>query len=231
MLLNNDDGKPTTRLTIGNVFLSTANSEIENALDKLGVVRRSPIRFECLRDKNGGLTSFKSGRRFVFVDIPTTPLPSYTLLGKGKMFLFHQEQRSTETHRERAEAEIFQHPTQSQHDTDGNAEAEKPEVQDTVSTDNADSQSEVSSQIPVAIKDLIKARSKGSIDGFLSRRARSSSVGRKSPSARSSSRSKRGRTGDNLVQKEKSARLEGEVKSSGVIVDWFTNPENSTPKG
>ena len=235
MLLTNDDGKPTTRLTIGNVFLSTATSEIENALDKIGVVRRSPIRYECLRDKNGGLTSFKSGRRFVFVDIPPTPLPSYTLLGKRKMFMFHQEQtaRGNNPVEVDGSAEAASTPKEAErvplsiirNGKDDITESE--EIVQEADVSNKNDANEVSSQIPVATNE----RPPSNIDEFLSRRARSSSVGRKSSPARSTSRTKRGRTSDSLEQKEKAARIERDRKSMDRIVDWFTNPEDKTPKG
>lgn len=234
-LLTNDKGNPTTRLTIGNVFLSTANSEIENALDKAGVVRRSPLRFECLRDKDGGLTSFKSGRRFVFIDIPPSPLPSYTLLGKRKMFLFHQEQVSRERGRE--EREILEKVSSSP--VDKVREEQIPQTSEgsedtpfdnktpsqTIGGDNVSNKQVISSQSPVQTRVQMTKPAKTSIDVFLSRRARSSSVGRKSPMGRSLSRTKRGRTADQLSQVEKAARLEREENSSAKTVDWFSDPE------
>ncbi|GFR74423.1 hypothetical protein ElyMa_000429700 [Elysia marginata] len=54
---------PTTKLLIGNIPISVAESEIMDALGALGVALRSPIKDEHYRDEMGGLTRFKSGRR------------------------------------------------------------------------------------------------------------------------------------------------------------------------
>ncbi|GFR73985.1 hypothetical protein ElyMa_002151400 [Elysia marginata] len=54
---------PTTKLLIGNIPMSVAESKIMDALGALGVALRSPMKDEHYRDEMGGLTRFKSGRR------------------------------------------------------------------------------------------------------------------------------------------------------------------------
>ena len=90
----NSEGEPMTRLTIGNVPMSVATEEITNALDSLGVKRRSPLCFEMLRNKKKELTSIKSGRRFVYIDLPKKPLEKMTKACPGwRMFLYYREQQ------------------------------------------------------------------------------------------------------------------------------------------
>ena len=101
----------------------------------------------------------------------------------------------------------------------------KMPTQDVEGNENLSDKLKVSSQIPVPTREQSPKPTKASIDEFLSRRARSSSVGRKTPLARSLTRTKRGRTEDSLSQIEKPARLEREGNSSVVEVDWFNNQE------
>ena len=62
--LTHSDG-PTTKLIIGNVPISVANSEIEKGLKGLDVCLSSPFKEETCRDSKGRTTRFKTGRRFV----------------------------------------------------------------------------------------------------------------------------------------------------------------------
>ncbi|GFR80580.1 hypothetical protein ElyMa_004049300 [Elysia marginata] len=84
----------STKLIVGNIPISVSNAEIGDALKDLGVEDRSPIREETYRDKDGGLTRFKTGRRFVYITLPTKPLPKTTKVG-GSFFayLYYREQQ------------------------------------------------------------------------------------------------------------------------------------------
>ena len=53
--LSHSDG-PTTKLIIGNVLISVANSEIEKGLKELDVCLRSPFKEETYRDSEGRTT-------------------------------------------------------------------------------------------------------------------------------------------------------------------------------
>ena len=68
---------PTTKLIIGDVQISVASSEIETALKKQDVGIRSPIKDKTYRNGNGQLTRFKTGGRFVYIDLPVSSLPKY----------------------------------------------------------------------------------------------------------------------------------------------------------
>lgn len=85
---------PTTRVIISDVPLSYSNEEIEEALIKLSCQLMSPIRYECARDDHGKLTRWKTGRRFVFITIPASPLPREVDVGRFKAKLYHREQRA-----------------------------------------------------------------------------------------------------------------------------------------
>ncbi|GFR93061.1 hypothetical protein ElyMa_004369300 [Elysia marginata] len=61
---------PTKKLIIGNIPISVAQSEIMDAFEALRVALRSPMKDEHYRDEMGGLTRFKSGRPFVYLNIP-----------------------------------------------------------------------------------------------------------------------------------------------------------------
>ncbi|GFS15882.1 hypothetical protein ElyMa_004944700 [Elysia marginata] len=77
-LVRGQEGIPTTKLIIGNVPTLVAQSKI---MDALGVVLRSPIKDEHHRDDMGELTRFKTGRRFIYVNMPKTPLPKMMRVG------------------------------------------------------------------------------------------------------------------------------------------------------
>ena len=55
------------KLTIKNVPLSVSNEEIRKMLEENKLTLVSPIRYACIRDNEGQLTSYKNGDRFVYV--------------------------------------------------------------------------------------------------------------------------------------------------------------------
>ena len=87
----------TTKLIIGNVPLSFANSEIEAGIEKLGAKPRSALYMERDRDSSGALTHWLTGRRFIYIEIPKDPLPRRFELGPFKPTLFHYEQKLAQT--------------------------------------------------------------------------------------------------------------------------------------
>ena len=84
---------PVTKVIIGNIPLSVANDEIEKALKGIGVKMRSQLLYENYRDEEGKLTLFKSGRRFLYVDEPSKPLPSEFQVGSWRPSLYHPGQK------------------------------------------------------------------------------------------------------------------------------------------
>jgi hypothetical protein len=55
---------PSTKLWISDVPLSIADEDIESAVEKLGVVARSRLISERVRNRDGKLTRFLTGRRY-----------------------------------------------------------------------------------------------------------------------------------------------------------------------
>jgi hypothetical protein len=106
-LVSSPDGAqreiPATKLIINNVPLSFSDEEILRAIKGLKDVSvRSKIIAERDRDENGKLTRWKTGRRFLYISVPATPLPSSLPVGPFKASLFYKEQ-STATRQAHAE--------------------------------------------------------------------------------------------------------------------------------
>ena len=55
-------------------WISCANEDIESALSRLGVVLRSKLIQETPRNRDGKLTHLLTGRRFVFMNVPSFTL-------------------------------------------------------------------------------------------------------------------------------------------------------------
>lgn len=88
----------SVKIIIGNIPLSASNDDIQAALTKLdGVTLRSRLFFENYRDDEGGLSSFKTGRRFVYANVPPKPLPQKFQVGDWKATLYHWGQRKKTT--------------------------------------------------------------------------------------------------------------------------------------
>lgn len=80
-----------TRLTISDVPISVANMPIESALIKKGLKLRSAIKMEETRDREGNLTGWLSGRRFVYIDLPKTQVERLIEIGPFKAKLYYRE--------------------------------------------------------------------------------------------------------------------------------------------
>ena len=92
-LQDQNSEKPATKLWVGNVPMTVDDNVIETALKKLGCEMRSTVRKELARDKNGKLTKWETGRRFVFITVPTTPLPKMCTMGIFSAELYHREMK------------------------------------------------------------------------------------------------------------------------------------------
>jgi hypothetical protein len=93
---NNGDGHEltTTKVIVSNIPISFSNLEIENALVSLGCKPASKLIEECDRDVNGRLTRWKTGRRFMFVAVPASPLPTQAKIGMFTARIYHREQKN-----------------------------------------------------------------------------------------------------------------------------------------
>ena len=85
---------PTTKLIIGNIPLSFSDDELLQAVKEQGVNIFSKLISERDRDENGKLTHWKTGRRFVYIAVPLTPLPNKVTIGPFSASFYHKEQKT-----------------------------------------------------------------------------------------------------------------------------------------
>ena len=92
---------PSVKIIIGNIPLSVSNDEVVDELKKVeGVHLRSRLLFENYRDDEGGLSSFKTGRRFAYINPPAKPLPHRFQFGTWKATIYHWGQKKKNTEKE-----------------------------------------------------------------------------------------------------------------------------------
>ena len=80
---------PAVKVWISDIPLSVANEDIEGSLIRLGCVIRSSIILEKSRNKDGKLTRFCTGRRFVFISTPSEPLDRTLKVGSFTARIYH----------------------------------------------------------------------------------------------------------------------------------------------
>ena len=83
---------PTTKLTISDIPFDVTDEEICNALSKLGINVTGGLKCEYSLDESGQLTRWKTGRRFGWIPVPSTPLRRNIRIGFYQARLFHKEQ-------------------------------------------------------------------------------------------------------------------------------------------
>ncbi|CAH1229875.1 Hypp260 [Branchiostoma lanceolatum] len=94
-------GATTTRVIVSNVPLSYDNEEISKTLSARGYKMMSRVIDERARNKEGKLTRFLTGRRFMYIEKPSTPLPPKISVGAFVAEFYHREQK--EASRSRAQ--------------------------------------------------------------------------------------------------------------------------------
>ena len=83
----------STRLLISDVPLSFNGKDIETSLIKLGCKMLSHLKYELERDEGGQLTLWKTGRRYVYIAVPASPLQRDVKIGLYNAKLYHREQK------------------------------------------------------------------------------------------------------------------------------------------
>ena len=83
---------PATKLFVSDIPISVDNKDIESALLRIGCVFRSSLFMERIRNKDGKLTRFVTGRRFVFISLPEKPLDRSLKVGGFSAQLYYKEQ-------------------------------------------------------------------------------------------------------------------------------------------
>ena len=89
-----------TKLTVSNFPLSFSDDEILQAISAMGVNLRSRLIHEKDRDSRGRLTHWKTGRRFVYIEVPKDPLPKSLEVGGFRGSLYHKEQKKGDRQKE-----------------------------------------------------------------------------------------------------------------------------------
>ena len=86
---------PSTKLTIDGVPVSITSVDLEGYLKKAGAKLRSPFVWERARYPNGKQSRCATGRRFVWIDLPTVPLPKKLKISTITASLYYREQPKT----------------------------------------------------------------------------------------------------------------------------------------
>ena len=82
-----------TRLTISNLPFSYSNDAVSRNLIAAGFKLRSNIQFEKARGPDGKLTDWKTGRRFVWIDLPKGEVKRSLNMGSFTAYIFFREMR------------------------------------------------------------------------------------------------------------------------------------------
>ena len=91
--------KPAIKVIIGNLPMSISNDLILSSLKQVeGASIRTRIFDEKYRDESGGLSAFKTGRRFVYVNPPEKPLPRDFTVGEWRATIYHYGQKKKVQH-------------------------------------------------------------------------------------------------------------------------------------
>lgn len=78
------------KLTIRGLPISVSNEEVGLTLASKDIVLCSDVKFSCMRDENGSLTSYKNGDRFVYCNPFDEPLPrNQTICNFSCLVLHH----------------------------------------------------------------------------------------------------------------------------------------------
>lgn len=93
-LISNGNGIeiPTTKLWVSDIPISVDDADIEGALLREGCVLRSKLMMDKIRTKEGKLTRFVTGKRFVFINLPNSPLSRTVQVGDFTARLYYREQ-------------------------------------------------------------------------------------------------------------------------------------------
>lgn len=111
IVMSGDGGQTesqSTRLSIGNIPLSFSDTEILECVKALKCEPRSKLFSERDRDASGKLTRWLTGRRFLYITTPSTPLPKSVKIGPFTASLYHKEQRTLTRQKESECRRCFQ---------------------------------------------------------------------------------------------------------------------------
>ena len=230
--------RPAVKIIIGNLPLSISNDLIMSSLKQVpDISLRTHLFEEKYRDDNGGLTSFKTGRRFAYVNPPPKPLPKDFIVGEWRASLYHKGQKSSDPPKT---SHNIVDPVSPQSENVPCAKNEPKQQQDSVSSagSGCGSSKEVEKQKGEKCdisKDKTRSSSPQSISFFPpGRRGRPLHRGRSTTtySRSSSTAGRRKRSTDREIEEFESPRSKSRIgnksdttvqggKSSTQIVDYF----------
>ena len=87
----------STRLTISNLPFSYSDDAMERNLYRLGVRLRSRITMERARGPDNHLSDWKTGRRTMWIEMPSSPLPKTVKMGDFSAHLYHREMKGRDS--------------------------------------------------------------------------------------------------------------------------------------
>ena len=85
-----------TRLIISNLPFSYSNKAVENNLRACGYRLRSQMQFEKARGPDRMLSDWKTGRRFVWVDVPSKTMAKSVKMGDFMAYIYYKEMKKTQ---------------------------------------------------------------------------------------------------------------------------------------
>ena len=85
--------RPRTRLTLGPMPFSISDEVLTRSLEKENIHTRSDITSEKARLKDRTWTGWKTGRRFVWIELPVSPLRKTLQVGQLKVDMYYREMR------------------------------------------------------------------------------------------------------------------------------------------
>ena len=97
-ILVNGNGEevPSTKLTVDGIPLSYSGEEIVDKLKNMGVNLLGPLVMERARNDEGKMTRWLTGRRWVWIETPKTPLPRNITCEPFTAKLYHKEMKQTQ---------------------------------------------------------------------------------------------------------------------------------------
>ena len=97
ILRSGEGAIPSTKLTIDGVPISYSGNEITAKLRDMGVKLLGDMKMDRARDEDGRLTRWLTGRRWVWIETPSTPLPRKIECAPFKISLYHKEMKENRT--------------------------------------------------------------------------------------------------------------------------------------
>ncbi len=92
------DMRRHVKVTVQNMPLSVANSEVDLLISRLGAKIEKKAEYEYELDENKKITTIKNGNRIVYVNggVRDDPLPRFTFLGNWRCGVYHYGQKPPE---------------------------------------------------------------------------------------------------------------------------------------